>query len=62
MSYIIKVPLTTGTEVTVHTYRVARAALSVELGRPVVDVAYIGSTIVDQDPSVEWHTFREMGR
>ena len=59
MSYVIKVPLVTGTEVTEHTHAVARAALSVELGRPVAAVTYRGSTILDQDPLVEWHTFAE---
>jgi len=62
VSYIIKVPLVTGTEVTEHTHAVARAALSVELGRPVVAVTYVGSTIVDQEPLVEWHTYRESSR
>ena len=62
MSYIIKVPLVTGTEVTEHTCEIARAMLSIELGRPVEDVTYRGSTIVDQEPLVEWHTFRETSR
>lgn len=62
MSYIIKVPLTTGTEVTEHTHVVARSALAVELGRPVDSVEYLGSTIAALDPSVEWYTFREIER
>jgi len=59
MGYIVKIPLSVGTEVTEHTHALACATLAVELGRPVGSVEYRGSTIVDQDPLVEWHTFFE---
>ena len=60
MGYIVKIPLVVGTEVTERTHALARATLAVELGRPVKAVEYYGSTIVDQDPLVEWHRFREV--
>lgn len=60
MSYIIKIPLSVGTEVTEHTREVARAMLSVRLGRPVEAVVYRGSTIFDQEPLVEWNVYVEV--
>jgi len=64
MGYIVKIPLVVGTEVTEHTRALACATLAVELGRPVEAVIYRGSTILDQDPLVMWHTYveKETGR
>jgi len=62
MSYIVKIPLPVGTEVTEHTRALACATLAVELGRPVGSVEYRGSTIADLDPLVVWHTYRETSR
>lgn len=57
MSYIVRIPLDVGVEVTERTCALARATLSVELGWPVEEVVYRGSTIDDQEPLVAWHTF-----
>lgn len=59
MGYVVKIPLLVGTEVTEHTHALARALMSVELGRPVEAVYLSGSVIVDPDPLVVWHTFVE---
>jgi len=57
VSYIVRIPLDVGVEVTERTRALARATLSVEMGWPIESVVYRGSTIDDQEPLVEWHTF-----
>ena len=59
MTYIVRIPLDVGVEVTERTCALARATLSVEMGRPVEGVTYRGSVYDDQDPLVMWHTFAE---